>query len=112
MQVTGTGTDLLVGNVLTRDSPSLKRARTFVKQARASEEGVFDPQDPLRFEAFEIRYLARRQGPDRAVIDLSRNDDIIRAAQRYFEIANPEDRLYIPRHFVPFFVGRGWQLEN
>ncbi|MEV0027879.1 hypothetical protein [Nocardia sp. NPDC050793] len=93
-------------------SPSLKRAREFVKQARADKKGVFDPQDPLRFEAFEIRYLARRQSPDRAVIDLSRNDDTLRAAQRYFEIPNPEDRLYIPPQFVSLFVSRGWQLED
>ncbi len=94
------------------NSPSLKRARDFVEQARADKKGVFDPQDALRFEAFEIRYLARRQPPDRAVIDLSRNDDTLRAAQRYFEIPNPEDRLYIPQHFVPLFLSRGWRLEH
>ncbi|WP_067844512.1 hypothetical protein [Nocardia lijiangensis] len=37
---------------------------------------------------------------------------VLRAAQRYFEILNPEDRLYIPQHFVPIFVSRGWRLEN
>ncbi|WP_280259745.1 hypothetical protein [Nocardia abscessus] len=99
-------------NDVADNSLPLKRARAFVKQARADKKGVFDPQEPLRFEAFEIRYLARRRPPDRAVIDLSRNDDTLLAAQRYFEIPKPEDRLYIPQHFVPLFVSRGWQLEN
>ncbi len=33
-------------------SPSLRRARNFVKSARAQGLGVFDPLDPLQFEAF------------------------------------------------------------
>ncbi|MGK8524908.1 hypothetical protein ACRS6B_26720 [Nocardia asteroides] len=99
-------------NDVAENSSPLKRARDSVKQARADKVGVFDPQDPLRFEAFEVRYLARRRPPDRAVIDLSHNDNTLHAAQRYFEIPNPEDRLYIPQHFVPLFVSRGWRSGN
>jgi hypothetical protein len=92
-------------------SPALRRSRTFVQQARANKRGVFDDADPLRFEAFEIRYLARRAAPDRAVIDLSRDDDVILPAQHYFHVPNPEDRLFIPPHFVPLFLDRGWRLQ-
>jgi len=73
---------------------------------------VFEDADPLRFEAFEIRFLARRKAPDRAVIDLSRADDVILNAQHYFRIPNPEDRLYIPAHFVSLFLDREWRLES
>ncbi|WP_216909584.1 hypothetical protein [Nocardia noduli] len=46
------------------------------------------------------------------MIDLSRNDITLHAPQRYFQIPNPEDRLYIPQQFVPLFLRRGWQLHN
>jgi hypothetical protein len=95
-----------------QDTPALRRAREFIQQARMSGIGVFSPANPLRFEAFEIRYLARREAPSRAVIDLSRNDDIILRPQSYFRIPNPEDRLFIPPAFIPLFVSRGWRLEG
>jgi hypothetical protein len=94
------------------NSRSLRRARQFVQQARTDERGLFNPADLLRFEAFEVRFLARRQPPDRPVIDLSRADDVIVDAQHYFRIPNPEDRLFIPAHFVPLFVARGWRVES
>jgi hypothetical protein len=90
----------------------LQQARAFVRQARANGSGVFDPANPLRFEAFEVRYLGRRELPTRAVIDLSRNDDVILRPQSYFRILNPEDRLFIPSAFVPLFSSRGWRLEG
>jgi len=55
----------------------LKRARDFVKNARAAGIGVFKGVDPLRFEAFEVRYLGRAEVPTGGVIDLSKNDDVI-----------------------------------
>ncbi|MBY0286751.1 MAG: hypothetical protein K2X52_06345 [Mycobacteriaceae bacterium] len=91
-------------------SGSLRRARDFTGRARTGETGVFEKTNPLRLEAFEIRFLARRQAPDRAVIDLSRSDDVILQAQHYFRIPRPEDRLFIPPHFVPLFVDRGWRF--
>ena len=93
-------------------TPALRRARDFVRQARANGIGVFQPANPLRFEAFEVRYLGRREAPNRAVIDLSRNDNVILQPQSYFRIPNAEDRLFIPPHFVPLFVSRGWRLEG
>lgn len=59
------------------EAGDLKRARDFAKASRAAGRGLFDPADPLRFEAFEIRYLGRGERPNRGVIDLSRNDDVI-----------------------------------
>ena len=99
---------------LAETTPALRRARDFVRQARAnaSVNTVFDPANPLRFEAFEVRYLGRREAPNRAVIDLSRSDNVILQPQHYFRIPNAEDRLFIPPAFVPLFVSRGWRLEG
>src|SRR5262245_611180 len=81
----------------------LKRARDLVKGARAAQIGVFAAADALRFEAFEVRYLGRREAPTRAVIDLSKNDNVMLRPQSYFKIPSPEDRLFIPPEFVPLF---------
>lgn len=99
-------------NQVAQATPALRRARDLVSQARANRIGVFDQENPLRFEAFEVRYLGRREVPNRAVIDLSRNDNTILRAQSYFRIPNPENRLFIPPAFVPLFVARGWRLEG
>ena len=90
----------------------LKKARDAVKQARANGLGAFDPADPLRFEAFEVRFLGRGEVPIRGVIDLSTDDTVILRPQSYIKIPNPEDRLYIPGEFVPLFAARGWKLEG
>jgi hypothetical protein len=66
----------------------------------------------LRLEAFEIRYLARRQPPDRWVIDLSRRDDILLRPQEYHTVPNPEDRLFVPPEHVPLFVEAGWRRQT
>lgn len=94
------------------ESGDLKRARDFVKSARATGIGVFDAANPLRFEAFEIRYLGRGEAPSRAVIDLSRNDEVMLRPQSYFKIPHPEDRLWVPAQFVPLFAAKGWRLEG
>jgi hypothetical protein len=99
-------------NQVAQATPALRRARDFVLQARANGLGVFNPANSLRFEAFEIRYLGRREPPSRAVIDLGRNDAVILRPQSYFRIPNPEDRLFIPPAFIPLFVSRGWRLEG
>jgi hypothetical protein len=94
------------------ETGDLKRARDFVKSARAAKIGVFETADPLRFEAFEIRYLGRKEFPTRAVIDLSKNDDVMLRPQSYFTIPNAEDRLFVPPEFVPLFAAKGWRLEG
>lgn len=101
-----------MANKVAEATPALRRAREFVRQARLNKDGVFDAENPLRFEAFEIRYLGRREAPNRAVIDLSRDDSVILRPQSYFRIPNPEDRLFIPAPFIPLFVSRGWRLEG
>jgi len=93
-------------------SGDLKRARDLVKAARAAGLGVFEAADPLKFEAFEIRYLGRKEAPSRAVIDLSSNGDVMLRPQSYFKIPNPEDRLFVPSEFVPLFAAKGWRLEG
>lgn len=99
-------------NTIAQTTSALRRARDYVRQARTNGLGLFNSANPLRFEAFEVRYLGRREPPNRAVIDLSRNDDVILRPQSYFRIPNPEDRLFIPAAFVPLFAARGWRLEG
>jgi hypothetical protein len=88
---------------------SLRQARRWVQQARDRHAGLYQQQDPLRLLPFELRLLARRQPPDRWVVDLGRGDDVLVPPQFYFEVANPEDRLFVPAEYVPLFVERGWR---
>jgi hypothetical protein len=88
---------------------SLRDARVSVRAARDTGKGVFAPMDPLRLEPFELRFLAGRRAPSRWVIDLSSDSDVLLPPQRYYEIARPEDRLYVPAEYVPLFVERGWR---
>jgi endonuclease YncB( thermonuclease family) len=88
---------------------SLRESRRAVRAARDAGKGVFAVADPLKLEPFELRFLAGRRAPTRWVIDLSSDSDVLLPPQRYFEIARPEDRLYVPPEFVPLFVERGWK---
>jgi endonuclease YncB( thermonuclease family) len=99
----------VTANQLAEAESSLRQARGWVSQAREQGVGVFDRADPLRLLPFELRFLSRRQPPDRWVIDLGRDDDVLVPPQAYFTIPNPEDRLYIPGEFVPLFVEAGWR---
>jgi hypothetical protein len=88
---------------------SLRQARRWVQQARDRHEGLYQQQDPLRLLPFELRLLARRQPPDRWVIDLGRGDDVLVPPRWSFEVANPEDRLFVPAESVPLLAERGWR---
>jgi endonuclease YncB( thermonuclease family) len=91
----------------------LKAARKAVADARAAGLGVFDPNDKLILLPYELRFIARlnSKGPDRYVIDLGTSGgNKILKPERYFKIANLEDRLFIPKEFVPLFVQNGWQV--
>ena len=57
--------------------PSLIAARAAVKNARAQQVGLYEAARPLRLQAFELRMLARRQPPDRWLIDLSGDGDTL-----------------------------------
>jgi hypothetical protein len=88
---------------------ALQVARQFVRDARAQHLGLFERADPLRLLPFELRFLARRTPPERWVIDLGQNDDTLIVPQAYFQVADPEDRLFIPAEYVPLFVEKGWK---
>jgi endonuclease YncB( thermonuclease family) len=96
-------------NQLAEQDGSLRAARESVRQARDAGHGLYDKDDSLQLLPFELRFVARRQPPDRWVIDLNRGDDVLIPPQAYFEIANPEDRLFVPAEYVPLFVERGWR---
>jgi len=87
----------------------LDEAREWVRKARDEKKGVWNEKDPLRLSSFELRFLARRTPPDRWLIDLSAGDDKLLAPQLYFKVENPEDRLFVPAHYAPLFVEKGWQ---
>jgi hypothetical protein len=87
----------------------LDAAREAVRSARAKGIGIFNFNDPLQLDSFELRFLARRKPPDRWVIDLTGDKKKILPPQSYFAIPNPEDRLFIPAEYVPLFVEKGWK---
>lgn len=93
-------------------APNLRRARNAAAVARRQGLGVFDPHDPCVFEPFEVRYIADRRPPSRWVIDLGKDDSLIRQPTSYHLIPNPEDRLWVPAEFVPLFEKYGWRLES
>jgi hypothetical protein len=95
---------------LAQAEKSLRDARLSTKNNRQNGIGIFDTNDPLILQPFEIRFLARRQPPNRWVIDLSVASDKLLPPQQYFTIANIEDRLFIPEEYVPLFVKKGWEV--
>lgn len=88
----------------------VKRGRELVADARKNKTGIFDKDNPLRIEPFELRYLAGRRPPERWVIDLGKNDDVLVAPQNYYQI-KMEDRLFVPEEFVPLFESKGWKKQ-
>jgi endonuclease YncB( thermonuclease family) len=98
-------------NDIAQDDNKLRQAREAIKNARQNEVGIFDGDEPLRIEPFEVRYLSRNSPPSRWVIDLSKNDNILIHPENYYTIPFGEDRLYIPSEYVPLFVEAGWQKE-
>jgi endonuclease YncB( thermonuclease family) len=92
----------------------LQAARNFVATARAENKGIFDAADPLRLLPYELRFIARKNthGPDRYVIDLGNSgSNGILKPEHYYKIQNYEDRLFIPKEFVPLFTGNGWTIQ-
>lgn len=89
-------------------SGALGHARQWVKTARNAQKGVFDAQDPLMLEAFELRYLAGQRLPDRAVVDLSGTQRRLVPATEYYRVPRQEDRLFVPAEYVPLFQAKGW----
>lgn len=94
------------------EDTAMRTARDWVRSARKKQIGLFDPTNPLRLQPFEVRFLSRRQPPNRWVIDLGKDDDVLIPPQEYYRVANPEDRLFIPEEFVPLFVEAGWRKKS
>ncbi len=95
-------------------STKLQAARKAVSDARIAGSGIFDANDPLILLPYELRYIARKDahGPDRFVIDLGQNgSNVILKPEKYFKIKNYEDRLFIPKEFVPLFTSNGWVIQ-
>ena len=90
----------------------MRQARQWLQDARRQKIGIFAADDPLRIEPFEVRYLAGRRAPNRWVIDLSKNDDILIDPQEYYRNKNIEDRLFIPEEFVSLFTEAGWEKQS
>jgi endonuclease YncB( thermonuclease family) len=93
------------------DASKLQDARQRVADARNAGQGIFAPQNGLILLPYEIRFIARKgsKGPDRYVINLgnSGSNQIVKP-ELYFTIGNLEDRLFIPKEFVPLFLLNGW----
>jgi endonuclease YncB( thermonuclease family) len=96
-------------NTIAQNDSVLREARTFVQTARQAQIGIFDDQDPLELQPFELRFLGDRRPPARWVIDLSKNDDVLIPPQNYHTIPNIEDRLFIPDDYLALFLEAGWR---
>jgi len=97
-------------NTIAESDTKLRKARQAVKRARSDKIGIYEMQDPLTLEPFELRFLARGTPPIRHLIDLSTNDDRILKPSDYHTISNPEDRLWIPTEYIPLFEKKGWRV--
>jgi hypothetical protein len=100
------------GHTVAEGDAALKAARQWVRDARQQQRGLFDAQNPLQLQPFEVRFLARRRPPNRWVIDLSKNEDLLFQPQDYCTVPHIEDRLFIPEEYVPLFVEAGWQRQT
>lgn len=91
---------------------TLRDARHWVREARAQGRGIFAADDPLRLAPFELRFLGNRKPPARWVVDLARETGTLVHPQRYFEIENPEDRLFVPEEYVALWEAAGWRMQT
>lgn len=93
-------------------SKKLQTARKNVAQARKDKKGIFDKDKPLVLQPFELRFISRKKGPDRYVIDLGdEGGKTILKPEAYIKIKNLEDRLYVPKEFIPVFERFGWKVK-
>ena len=99
-------------NDVAESDSKMKQARQLIRQARQAGAGVYDPADPLRLHAFEVRFLSRQRPPKRWIIDLGKLDDILVHPQNYHSIVNAEDRLFINPEHLPLFTQAGWVRQR
>ncbi|GIH96123.1 hypothetical protein Psi01_67530 [Planobispora siamensis] len=89
---------------------ALGQARDSVRRARQAGAGLWNPADPLKLHAFELRFLAGRRAPDRYVLDLSDSSRELLHPQSYHRVPNPEDRLYVNAEHAPLWAEKGWSV--
>jgi len=86
--------------------------RHWVREARQRGVGIFEGNNQLMLQPFELRFLSRREAPSRWVIDLSDSSTgTLLQPVNYHTIGDIEDRLFVPEEYVPLFVEQGWQRE-
>jgi len=96
---------------LIKGAGKLNAARKAVLDARNAGLGIFNPANPLQVMPFELRFISRKKGPDRFVIDLAGiGSNRLLKPEDYYTIENPEDRLHIPSEYVQLFLSFGWQV--
>jgi endonuclease YncB( thermonuclease family) len=97
--------------ILITQAWKLNAARDFVKQARQNKLGIYNAAKPLILAPHELRFIGRQTSPDRFVVDLSQpfTNQLLRP-EKYFTITNPEDRMHIPKEYVPMFEKYGWLI--
>jgi hypothetical protein len=99
-------------NNIANDDSGLGPARRWISNARQQNKGIFENNNSLTLQPFELRFLARQQAPSRWVIDLSDpNSDTLLHPINYHTIQNIEDRLFIPEEYIPLFVEAGWHKQ-
>lgn len=91
---------------------SLETRDQALRDPRQQGIGISNAQNPLRLQPFEVRFLSRRRPPDRWVIGLRQDDDVLLQPQNYRTIAHAEDRLFIPPEYVSLFVEAGWRRQT
>jgi hypothetical protein len=88
----------------------LQKAIGLVKEARKLSNSVWNKDKPLKLLPFELRFLQRRDAPDRYVMNLSSRAPKIYPPKRYYEIPIEEDRFFIPSDYIPLFTERGYTV--
>jgi hypothetical protein len=63
----------------------------------------------MRLYPFELRFLVRREPPNRWLVNLSAADDRLIPPQKYHTVAAAEDRLWIPDQYLALWVEKGWR---
>jgi endonuclease YncB( thermonuclease family) len=99
--------------ILIKSSSKLRQARKFVSDARTNSVGIFNSSNLLKLLPFELRMIARKQKPNRYVIDLrDEGSNVLLTPEEYIKIPHPEDRLFIPNEYLPIFRVFGWVINS
>ena len=90
----------------------LRAARQAVTTARVEGRGIFNSEHPIRVMPFELRFLSRKKGPDRYVLNLADEGGHQLLQPELYYTVHPEDRLFIPSEYVPIFLAYGWEVRK